>query len=229
MGCAHKHGPARHLCAAASQDRRLHPLQLLLSLLAPPRCAACGAACAAADALCDRCEKTLRGIPPPPPVQLPALDVAWAAAPHDGVAREMVVALKFRGLLAVADQIARRIAERAPPDLLDGAVVPVPPAPSRLWRRGFDPAEAIALRLADLTRQPVCRCLARANGPRQVGRSRAVRLAEPPRVRAIRTAPAVAVLIDDVQTTGATLSACARALRDAGAQRVLALTFARTL
>jgi Predicted amidophosphoribosyltransferases len=42
-------------------------------------------------------------------------------------------------------------------------------------------------------------------------------------------APAVGVLVDDVQTTGATLTACARALRRAGAERVCALTFARTL
>jgi predicted amidophosphoribosyltransferase len=198
-------------------------------LLAPPCCAACSAGCAAEQVLCDRCEQSLRGVPPPPHIQLPALDVAWAAAPHDGVARELVVALKFRRLLGVADQIARRIADRAPPDLLDGLVVPVPPAPSRLWRRGFDPAEEIAIGLARLTGLDLCLCLARADGPRQVGRSRAARLAEPPRVRAIEGVPATALLVDDVQTTGATLSACARALREAGAERVSALTFARTL
>jgi len=168
--------------------------------------------------------------PPPAVPQLVGLDAVWASAPHDGVARELVVALKFRSLLPVARLMARRIAEGAAPGgVLDGTVVPVPPATSRLLRRGFDPAEEIASQLATLTRLPHDRCLSRADGPRQVGRTRATRLASPPRVRATGPAPAVALLVDDVQTTGATLSACARALRRAGAERVCALTFARTL
>jgi predicted amidophosphoribosyltransferase len=48
-------------------------------------------------------------------------------------------------------------------------------------------------------------------------------------VRTSGPAPRVALLVDDVQTTGATLTACARALRCAGTERVCALTFARTL
>jgi predicted amidophosphoribosyltransferase len=145
------------------------------------------------------------------------------------MARELVVGLKFRSLLPVAQLMARRIAERAPGQLLSGVVVPVPPAASRLLRRGFDPAEEIAAQLAAVTRLPYHPCLARADGPRQVGRARRDRLDSPPRVRAVGQAPAVTLLVDDVQTTGATLSACGLALRDAGAKRVSAVTFARTL
>ncbi len=145
------------------------------------------------------------------------------------MARELVVALKYRSLLPVAQLMAQRIAETAPGQLLDGTVVPVPPAASRLLRRGFDPAEEIAAQLAVVTRLPYRRCLERFDGPRQVGRARSDRLGSPPRVRAVGQAPAVALLVDDVQTTGATLSACAHALRRAGAARVCAVTFARTL
>jgi predicted amidophosphoribosyltransferase len=220
---------ARHPCAVAAQDRAVDALRELLSLLAPPRCAACRASCPPAAVLCAACEQSLLATPKPAAVELPLLDRALAAQPHDGVARELVAALKFRRLLPAAQLMAQQMAERAPVGALSGTVVPVPPATSRLLRRGFDPADEIAVRLAGLAELPYRRCLARADGPRQVGRSRATRLASPPRVRALEGAPLAVLLIDDVQTTGATLSASARALRRAGARSVSALTFARTI
>jgi predicted amidophosphoribosyltransferase len=201
----------------------------LLSPLAPPCCAACRRSCAAQASLCEECEAELAATPIPPPIAVPGLEATWAALPHDGAARRLVAALKFGRLLPVAELMAWQIEARAPTQLLAGAVVPTPAAPSRLLRRGFDPAEQIATRLAELTGLPLWNGLARADGPRQVGRSRAARLAKPPRVRAVSAVPAVALLVDDVQTTGATLRACAQALREAGSTQVSAVTFARSL
>ncbi len=104
--------------------------------------------------------------------------------PHEGVARNLVAALKFRRLLPVADLMADRIQWLAPAHMLSGAIVPVPPAPSRLRRRGFDPAGELAAALAERLGSPLEACLARRGGRRQVGRRRAERLGQPPRIHA---------------------------------------------
>ena len=157
------------------------------------------------------------------------LDRAWSSASYEGVARDLVAALKFRRLLPVADLMAERIEWLAPAHMLSGTVVPVPPAPPRLRRRGFDPAGELAAALAERLEAPLEPCLERRGGGRQVGRRRAERVGHPPRIHAAGAAPRSVLLVDDVLTTGATLTACARALRAAGASRVVAVTFARRL
>jgi ComF family protein len=112
--------------------------------------------------------------------------------------------------------------------ILEGAdaVVPVPLDPARLRRRGFNQARLLAEGLGP----PVLDALARTRPtPPQTGLPAARRHAN------VRDAFAVCrpvagltlVLIDDVATTGATLHACARALRAAGAREIRALTAAR--
>jgi predicted amidophosphoribosyltransferase len=157
------------------------------------------------------------------------IDRAWSSAPHDGVARALVSALKFRRLLPVAGAMAERMEWLVPAHLLGGVVVPVPAAPPRLRRRGFDPAGELAEALAARLDLEVARCLARRGSGHQVGRRRAERIRFPPRIEAIRESPRSVLLVDDVVTTGATLTACAAALRAAGASRVVALTFTRRL
>jgi ComF family protein len=202
-------------------------LSALIDLIVPPRCGICAAECRARDQLCGRCESRLARLEPRTSV-IPGLDFTWSAAPYEDVARQLVVALKFGPRPALARRAAAAIAERAPRELLGGTVVPVPASPWRRRRRGFDPAEAIAEALAGQTGLELRSCLRRSHGRRQVGRPRAQRLADPPRVRASRRPPDRALLVDDVATTGATLGACARALRAAGASRVNAVSFARS-
>jgi predicted amidophosphoribosyltransferase len=197
--------------------------------LAPPLCAACGRSCRPEAVLCTRCGRRLAAAEPLQGLGPPGIDRAWSSAPHEDVARNLVTALKFRRLLPVAEVMADRIQWLAPAMLLSGVIVPVPAAPLRSLARGFDAAAEIAWALAACTELPLNACLARRGVSRQVGRRRAERIGHPPLIRAKGEAPRSALLVDDVLTTGATLTACAKALRSAGAVRVVAITFTRRL
>ncbi|HEV7805817.1 MAG TPA: ComF family protein [Solirubrobacteraceae bacterium] len=224
----------------------------LLALVVPPRCAACRAPGRRADAaLCGDCRRALPwltrtsccarcALPLPHaarrhcPARDAAFDAAWSAVAYEGVARDAMHALKFQAARPLAAVMAAQIATNAPPALLapGAAVVAVPAHPGRLRRRGFDPAELLARALARRTGLPLVAALRRSGAPaaRQLGASRELRRA-PGRLGFVARGPAppTVVLIDDVHTTGATLGDCAHALRDAGAQRISAVTWARTL
>lgn len=204
-------------------------LQVASSLLAPPLCAACGRSCRAGAVICTRCSRTLGATAPILSGGPQGIDRAWSSAPHDGVARSLVGALKFRRLLPVAELMADRMHWLAPGHLLGGTVVPVPAAPSRLRSRGFDPAGELAVALAATLEARLSPCLARRGRGHQVGRRRADRIRHPPTIEAVAAAPRSVLLVDDVLTTGATLTSSAMALRGAGAERVVALTFTRRL
>jgi predicted amidophosphoribosyltransferase len=200
----------------------------LVDLLAPPRCLACRellARAAAGPGLCDRCAAEIEreaGIV----VRADAIDGGFAPLVYAGVGRRLVAALKFSRRLAVAELGAALIGERAPPGWLEASIVPVPAAPSRARRRGFDPAWELGAALAGQTGASSAPVLRRRDRRHQRGSSRAERLARPPLVHAVAAAPPRALLIDDVVTTGATIDACARALRGAGSVEVRALVLA---
>jgi predicted amidophosphoribosyltransferase len=215
--------------AATADDRRVHFLQAAAELVAPSRCAACGRGCRAGAVVCTRCSRRLAASEPLTGSGPPGLDSAWSSAPHEAVARDLVAALKFRRLLPVAGLMADRIRWLAPASLLSGTVVPAPTARLRSLARGFDPAQEIAAALATLVGLPLEPCLRRRGASRQRGRRRAERLGHPPLIETRGEVPRSVLLVDDVLTTGATLSACARALRAAGAVRVVAVTFSRRL
>jgi predicted amidophosphoribosyltransferase len=204
-------------------------IEQLISLVAPPLCASCGSARPLAAILCDCCHADLAAAPRVIEPGPPGVELAIAASPFEGPARLVVHGLKYARRLSLAAVAAEVMVAALPDRGVPEAVVPVPPGPWR-WRwRGFDPAEEIARAVAALTGYGLWTCLGRAGGRRQVGRRRSQRLSDPPRVRAAADVPGEALLVDDVWTTGATLSACARALCDGGCRRVIALTLARAL
>jgi ComF family protein len=166
---------------------------------------------------------------PREPVTLSGVRV-WAPIGYEGPGRDLVRALKFHGALALAAEMASIIVASAPDGLLQGVLVPVPLYPARLRKRGFNQAGLLADAIARRTGLATADCLRRlGGGPTQVGRGRQERLSgQAGSIEAREGAPRRALIVDDVVTTGATLAACAAALRKAGAAEVAAVAFART-
>ena len=175
----------------------------------------------------------------------PGFDKARSFGLYTGNLRRIILRLKF----GRRERLGKRLGEllvgtwdsdEELRELALAVLVPVPLHPSRQRERGFNQAELLVAGMVDALRKErgkselqVARgCLRRRRAtPPQTGLSLAARrenlrgafeVVEPERVRAHTI-----VVIDDVMTTGATLSACARALRRAGAERVIGLTLAR--
>jgi ComF family protein len=218
------------VCDATLAERRRDPLcggcWDALRRLGPPACVRCGLPLtAAAVEVCGACA-----------LDPPAWDWARAAAEYEGVARDALHALKFRGRRAVAGPLAALLLEQWQPMLAAAdidALVPVPLARARERERGFNQAALVAERLAGTLGVPLrprwlVRC--RSTQP-QSDLGAAERRANVRGAFAADTAVAGrhVVIVDDVLTTGATAAECARILRLAGVRRVGVLAVARVL
>ncbi len=201
----------RYLCADCELD--LPPLQR-------PYCVLC--ASPQVPQLCESCRRIA-----------PAFDSVRAPYEFHGSARNIIHDLKYRNVRISVPYIARLLAaylERNPYPV--DSYCPVPLHPRRERSRGFNQSELIAHELSRLTGTPVDLAVLRRirNTPPQVhmetpgARQRNI-------VDAFECSIDVAgrryMLIDDVVTTGSTMSACADALKDAGAANVWGIAFAR--
>ncbi len=191
-------------------------------LLFPVSCLGCGEL---AGALCPSCVGQLE---PPEPFPVPeGLDTCTALTSYAGVARRVVSGLKYRNDRSALAALAASAARAVPVDRHLHVVTWVPTVPSHRRGRGFDHGELLARAVGRSGQRPARALLTRAEGQGQTGRGRDARRRPTPFLVRRRVAGSV-LLVDDVLTTGATLSAAAEALRAAGAGAVHGLALAHT-
>jgi ComF family protein len=219
----------------------------VLGLILPRRCAGCGVP---GPALCGSCHAALVRVAPPvcarcgAPGAWPvrrcaecagrrlAFAAARGAVVYDARARRLVSAWKERGRRDLATALAELVAEVVEPPVVD-ALTFVPGDRERGRERGHVPAERLATALGTVWCLPVERLVER-RGTNSVRQARLPRAERGANVRGAfrpvaEASSARVCLVDDVYTTGATVSACATALRRAGARRVEVVCLARAV
>ena len=187
----------------------------------PTSCPVCGAL---GPAPCEGCAGELRAAPALP---APAgVDTCVALLAYAGAGRELVARLKYRNARASVPFLARGMAAvvPAPVDLVTWA----PTTPARRRDRGFDQARLLAGTVARELGVPCRPLLRRRPGPAQTGRDALARRQGPAFTARRALAGRRVLLVDDVVTTGATVTAAARALTGAGAVEVHVVAAART-
>ncbi len=207
---------------------------VLLDLLFPPKCPFCGKLLEEGALLCPECRRELPWLRGAAAERTVALTLGCVSVlRYDEKVRRAIHDFKFHGKSARSKVFGTLIAAQVRDSGLNAGVVSWPPLPpKRLRKRGYDQARLLAEQVGEELGIPVFRTLEKEERPAQSGlEGEAERRAnllgaytavEPENFRGKRL-----LLIDDVVTTGATLSECAETLCLAGAARVVCATLAQ--
>lgn len=203
-----------------------------MNLLFPPKCPFCGKI-QETTGICPNCEKDLPWIPGAEalregPGGLRCAGAVW----YEKAVRDALLRLKFQGASEIAEPLGELVA-RCAAEQFGGefdTVTWVPVSRKRLRRRGYDQAELLARSACRLWEtQPVRLLEKTADNPAQSG----IRDAAARRANVLGVYEAVGdvtgkrvLLIDDICTSGATLTECVRVLENAGAERVVCVAAA---
>lgn len=215
-------------------------LDTLLATIAPHLCFGCGKT---GTVLCDNCKYNITSEPFAACIVCgrPAgyenlcqgchtgYSRAWCVGQRTEVLKRLLDAYKFERVQAASKVLAELLSERLgrlPPSAV---IVPVPTISAHIRQRGYDHMAAIAWHLVRLQAVPAVPLLARRSSTVQRGAGRAQRQRQAEQAYRLQRTPdpgATYVLIDDITTTGATLNAAARTLRQGGARAVWAAVLA---
>jgi ComF family protein len=236
----------------------LHALAPLIDAVFPPRCPLCSDLLAGHQGLCGACWGRLE-FPGDPACtlcsrplragwehddlclgckrQAPLHQGVFAATAYNDASRQLVLAFKHGGRIALAPMLAQLMAARLRDVGPGWLIVPVPLHRWRIWARGYNQSALLARELARLTgAMLVVDALVRRRHTPSLGtlgreeRARVVEGAIAPHPRHVgRIEGARVLLVDDVLTTGATTNACIAALREAGTREVRIACFARVM
>lgn len=163
---------------------------------------------------------------------LSGFDAAYSFGSYDAELRELIHLFKYGRVQTLAKPLGRLLALALPRGEKFDAIVPMPLHWWKRWQRGFNQSELLSKEISRRTNIPVRKSVRRVKHTNaQAGLTSAKRRANVsgafrPMTRHSLKGMRV-LLVDDVMTTGATASACARALKRAGARYVALLTVAR--
>jgi competence protein ComFC len=236
---------------------KFNSLRAIASLLYPPACTICFASVAAGEYLCAECDAKITHIVPPFCAKCSEpfagaissaftcancahrtlhFDAAVAAYRSRGIVRHVILDFKYGRQIHLRHPVARWLVAALDDDRLRGRhfniIIPVPLHPARERQRGFNQAGLLAELLSahvSIQARPALERIRYTTTQTAFDRAErmenlhgAFRLRKNADVRDLHV-----LLIDDVLTTGSTLSECARVLKEAGARSVHAATAAR--
>ena len=164
---------------------------------------------------------------------LQGFDAVYSYGSYEGTLRKLIHIYKYNGVEPLAAPFGRLLAQVLPREQTFDVIVPMPLHWRKRWQRGFNQAELLAREISRRWNVPIEKPVRRRGGSAaQAGLSNAQRRKNVAHVfRAGKGKPLHGkrvLLVDDVFTTGATASSCARVLKRAGAAHVTLLTLART-
>lgn len=216
-------------------------LDSLLAIIAPHSCCGCGNL---GSLLCEFCKNDIIFEPPVTCLlcEKPTADDnlclsckdsgliegAWFCGIREGTLERLLNHYKFDSAIHAGFLTAELLNARLPLLPPDISIAPVPTAPTRVRVRGFDHTRRIAKRLATLRNLSISQPLRKLNADVQHFKSRSERLTHAStNIEVKDNAPPTVLLIDDIYTTGATVHACVRKLREAGAKTIYVAIIAR--
>ena len=154
-------------------------------------------------------------------------DRLWVIFPYTGIYRKLLHAYKFAKNLALACFFAEKILEviASQPALQEAVIVPVPPRPGKIKETGWDQVEYLVRQIMKHSKNnTVNRCLKKRRAKVQKKLDRNERIENMKgRVYLQGMPPKIALIIDDVITTGSTLEVCSEVLKDGGTEKVYGL------